>query len=41
MWGYPERFMPVPGSEYHPPARSRCTSDRARHKPAVATEGVS
>jgi Amt family ammonium transporter len=21
MWGYPEQFMPVPGSEYHPPAR--------------------
>jgi len=20
MWGYPEQFMPVPGSEYHPPA---------------------
>ena len=19
MWGYPEQFMPVPGSEYHPP----------------------
>jgi Amt family ammonium transporter len=22
MWGYPEQFMPVPGYEYHPPARS-------------------
>jgi Amt family ammonium transporter len=21
MWGYPEQFMPVPGSEYHQPAR--------------------
>src|SRR5213079_2863382 len=21
MWGYPEQFMPVPGYEYHPPAR--------------------
>jgi Amt family ammonium transporter len=20
MWGYPEQFMPVPGTEYHPPA---------------------
>ena len=20
MWGYPEAFMPVPGSEYRPPA---------------------
>ena len=20
MWGYPEQFMPVPGSEYHTPA---------------------
>ena len=20
MWGYPEQFMPTPGSEYHPPA---------------------
>jgi ammonium transporter, Amt family len=20
MWGYPEQFMPVPGSEYHPPS---------------------
>ena len=20
MWGYPEQFMPVPGSEYHQPA---------------------
>jgi Amt family ammonium transporter len=20
MWGYPEQFMPVPGSEYYPPA---------------------
>jgi hypothetical protein len=20
MWGYPEQFMPVPGSEYHRPA---------------------
>jgi Amt family ammonium transporter len=20
MWGYPEQFMPVPGSVYHPPA---------------------
>jgi hypothetical protein len=19
MWGYPEAFMPVPGSEYRPP----------------------
>ncbi len=23
MWGYPEQFMPVPGSEYRPPAMPR------------------
>ena len=23
MWGYPEQFMPVPGSEYHPPTHPR------------------
>ena len=30
MWGYPEQFMPVPGSEYHPPAPP---SQRPRVKP--------
>jgi Amt family ammonium transporter len=30
MWGYPEQFMPVPGYEYHPPARS---SQRPAPKP--------
>jgi hypothetical protein len=40
MWGYPERFMPIPGSEYHP-GEIAVHVDRARRKPAVATEGVS
>jgi ammonium transporter, Amt family len=39
MWGYPERFMPIPGSEYHP-GEIAVHVDRARRKPAVA-EGVS
>jgi ammonium transporter, Amt family len=30
MWGYPEQFMPVPGSEYHPPA---APAQRPRPKP--------
>ncbi|MEA2375141.1 MAG: ammonium transporter, Amt family [Thermoleophilaceae bacterium] len=30
MWGYPEQFMPVPGSEYHPPA---APAQRPRTKP--------
>ena len=36
MWGYPEQFMPVPGSEYHPPTPAQ------RHAPGavpVALEG--
>src|SRR4051794_17611340 len=41
MWGYPERFMPIPGSEYHP-GQIAVHVDRARRKPAVApAEGVS
>src|SRR3954452_12655597 len=40
MWGYPERFMPIPGSAYHP-GQIAVHVDRARQKPAVATEGVS
>ena len=39
MWGYPERFMPIPGSEYHP-GEIAVHVDRARRKPAVATEGA-
>jgi Amt family ammonium transporter len=39
MWGYPERFMPIPGSEYHP-GQIAVHVDRARRKPAVAAEGV-
>src|SRR5436190_540874 len=30
MWGYPEQFMPVPGSEYHPPA---APAQRPRPRP--------
>ena len=40
MWGYPEQFMPVPGSEYHPPAPP---AQRPRPRPVplgiTATEG--
>jgi Amt family ammonium transporter len=41
MWGYPEQFMPVPGSEYHPPA---APAQRPRVKPvpvsmAMRSEG--
>jgi len=39
MWGYPEQFMPVPGSEYHPPA---APAQRPRRKPVpvgIATRG--
>src|SRR4051795_11312088 len=38
MWGYPERFMPIPGSEYHP-GEIAVHVDRARRRQAVA-EGV-
>jgi ammonium transporter, Amt family len=40
MWGYPERFMPIPGSAYHP-GEIAVHVDRARHRPEPATEGVS
>jgi Amt family ammonium transporter len=40
MWGYPERFMPIPGSQYHP-AEIAVHVERARRKPTIATEGVS
>jgi Amt family ammonium transporter len=39
MWGYPERFMPIPGSEYHP-GEIAVHVDRARRKLPVP-EGVS
>jgi hypothetical protein len=39
MWGYPERFMPIPGSQYHP-GEIAVHVDRARRRPPVA-EGVS
>ena len=32
MWGYPEQFMPVPGSEYHPP-----NTPGARHRGLAAS----
>src|SRR5438045_3675859 len=41
MWGYPEQFMPVPGSEYHPPA---APAQRPRPRPVpvgVGAEGGS
>ncbi|MEA2423950.1 MAG: ammonium transporter, Amt family [Thermoleophilaceae bacterium] len=39
MWGYPERFMPIPGSEYHP-GQIAVHVDRARRRPAgVAANG--
>ena len=34
MWGYPEQFMPVPGSEYHPP-----NTPGARHRPRGEPRG--
>src|SRR3954453_11014427 len=40
MWGYPERFMPIPGSEYHP-GEIAVHVDRARRRAAVAAEGAS
>src|SRR3954447_13941625 len=40
MWGYPERFMPIPGTEYHP-GEIAVHVDRARRKHTVAAEGVS
>jgi Amt family ammonium transporter len=39
MWGYPERFMPIPGNEYHP-GEIAVHVDRARRKPTVAAEGA-
>jgi Amt family ammonium transporter len=35
MWGYPEAFMPVPGSEYRPPAMPRGWPPR---QPAPVTQ---
>jgi Amt family ammonium transporter len=34
MWGYPERFMPIPGSEYHP---AHIAAHRARARPSRVT----
>ena len=41
MWGYPEQFMPVPGSEYHPPntARGARTAALATAMSARTQEG--
>jgi Amt family ammonium transporter len=36
MWGYPEQFMPVPGSEYYPPG---VEAQRARSRPNLANIG--
>jgi Amt family ammonium transporter len=36
MWGYPEQFMPVPGSEYHPPG---VAAQLARPRPVTANVG--
>jgi Amt family ammonium transporter len=38
MWGYPERFMPIPGSEYHP-AHIAAHRARARHTPPPVAAG--
>lgn len=38
MWGYPERFMPIPGSEYHP-AHIAAHRARARHTPSPVAAG--
>jgi Amt family ammonium transporter len=35
MWGYPEHFMPVPGSEYHPPAGRAPRPLAPRREPAA------
>jgi ammonium transporter, Amt family len=37
MWGYPEQFMPVPGSEYHPPA---APAQRPRPRPVPVGVGA-
>jgi Amt family ammonium transporter len=41
MWGYPEQFMPVPGSEYHPPNTpgARLAGLTARSRAASTQEG--
>ena len=41
MWGYPEQFMPVPGSEYHPPNTpgARLAGLAARAQAANPQEG--
>jgi Amt family ammonium transporter len=36
MWGYPEQFMPVPGSEYHPPGAA---AQLARPRPVTTNVG--
>src|SRR3954453_22056956 len=36
MWGFPEQFMPVPGSEYHPPA---APAQRPRPRPVPVGVG--
>jgi ammonium transporter, Amt family len=36
MWGYPEQFMPVPGSEYHPPM-ARAARGLPSSMPAAVT----
>jgi Amt family ammonium transporter len=36
MWGYPEQFMPVPGSEYHQPATP---AQRPAPRPVPVTMG--
>ena len=33
MWGYPEQFMPVPGSEYHPPNTPGAADSRPASRP--------
>ena len=35
MWGYPEQFMPVPGSEYHPPAAPAAQRRDRRRRPGA------
>jgi Amt family ammonium transporter len=39
MWGYPEHFMPVPGSHYHPPAGRAPRPVGPRREPATVTHG--
>ena len=39
MWGYPEQFMPVPGSEYHPPNTPGARASARRRSSARTQEG--